>query len=47
MNVTNVAKPLHTAVLSKNIKEHTQEKNPMNVLNVVKPLQEAVISKAI
>ena len=47
MNVNNVVKPLHIAVLSKYISEHIQERNHMNVNNVVKPLQEAVVSNAI
>ena len=47
MNVINVAKPLHRAVLSNIIKEHILERNLMNVMNVVKPLQVIVISKDI
>ena len=39
MNVSNVVKPLHKAVISESISEHIQERNPMNVNNVVKPLQ--------
>jgi hypothetical protein len=42
MNVNNVVKPLHIAVLSKYISEHIQERNPMNVTNVVKLLKEVV-----
>jgi hypothetical protein len=38
MNVTNVVKPLHIAVLSKSISKHIEERNPMNVNNVIKLL---------
>ena len=42
MNVNNVVKPLHIAVLSKYISEHIQERNPKNLNNVVKLLKEVV-----
>ena len=47
MNVNNVVKPLHKAVISENITEHIQERDNMNVTSMVKPLQEAVVSNAI
>ena len=47
MNVISVVKPLHSAVISKHIKEHILERNLMNVISVVKPLQDAVISNII
>ena len=43
MNVINVVKPLKNAVISKVIKEHILERNPMNVINVVKPFPVTVV----
>ena len=40
-------KPIHNTVLSKYIKAHILERNPMNVINVVKPLHILVIFKDI
>ena len=47
MNVNNVVKLLHKAVISEYISKHIQERDPMNVTSMVKPLQEAVVSNAI
>ena len=47
MNVTNVVKPLHDQVISKDIRKHTLERNLMNIINAVKPLQQPFISTMI
>uniref|UniRef100_UPI00402B5619 zinc finger protein 878-like isoform X2 n=1 Tax=Arvicanthis niloticus TaxID=61156 RepID=UPI00402B5619 len=47
MNVINVVKPFHVAVVSNIIKPHILERNFMNVTNVVKLLHDSLISKFI
>ena len=36
MNVISVVKPLLVTVVSKHMKEHILERNPMNIINVVR-----------
>ena len=43
----NVVKPLHIIVVSKYIKEHIVERNPVNTTNVAKHFYISVVSKYI